>query len=346
MFQLEVTPKLTKEYLYEKIGQEKLMEHYTGKPVIKGLFVCPPQIRVDKKPTCSFYKNKKGVLIFKDFAGISGDVVQIVMHIFECSYYQAMRIIANDFGLISYSKMDKNPPKLEYTGSEMLETEPAKIQVELKKFSDKELKWWENYGITLDILKKFRVYSIKSLFLNGKYFSSSTDSSPIYGYYGGSSDLWRIYMPTKISYRFLSNWTSSMIQGVKQLPKTGDHLIITKSLKDVMSLYSFEINAIAPISETIVLTDIKYKKLSDTYNNIICFYDNDLAGVKGAQKYKKKYNSRCIFIKRQYAKDFSDLLKKVSNVARLEVINELKTIIRDKSITKTKYFYIFNGKKS
>ena len=345
MFHLEVSKKLTKEYLYNSIGQERLMEFYTGVPIKKGLFVSPPEIRMDRKPTCAFYKNKKGNLIFKDFAGISGDVVTVVMEIFQCSYYQALRIIANDFDLVSYSKMDKNPPKLEYTGSVMEETSSAKIQVEIQDFSDKELDWWDNFGITLETLKLFRVYSVKSVFLNDRYFTSSSNSSPIYGYYGGKNsdkeELWRLYMPTKINYRFLSNWSSSIIQGIKQLPKTGENLVITKSLKDVMSLYEIGLNSIAPISETIVISNNKYNRLSSAFNKIVLLYDNDLAGVKSAKKYKKEYNVRCIFIKRKYAKDISDLIKKLNYPQRLNMIEELNQIVLDESIKQTKYFYIF-----
>ena len=320
------------------------MEHYLGVTVKKGLFVCPSVIREDRKPTCAFYKNSKGNLIFKDFAGVSGDGITMVMEIFKCSYYQALRIVANDFNIVSYSKREVNPPAMKYSGNVLEETESAIIQVEIKDFTKKELDWWDGFGISLETLKKFKVYSIASIFLNGKYFSSSSDSSPIYGYYGGKNskkdELWRLYMPTKIKYRFLSNWTSMMVQGAKQLPVTGEHLIITKSTKDVMALFEQEFNAIAPISETIVLTKHKIAKLNDKFNNMICLYDNDLAGVKGAKKYKKEHGMRCVFIKRKYAKDISDLFKKLNYVQRLEVKSDLELILADKTINKTKYFYV------
>lgn len=346
-FKLEVTPKITKEFLFTEIGQEKIMEHYLGVPVKKGLFVCPSSIRKDTKPTCAFYKNNKGNLIFKDFAGISGDATVVVMTIFQCSYYQALRIIANDFGLLSYTKMEVNPPKIQYSGNVLEETKSANIQIEIKEFSKKELEWWKGFGISLETLKKFKVYSAKSVFLNGQYFTSSSDRSPIYGYYGGKNsngiELWRIYMPTKTKYRFLSNWTSNMMQGIKQLADSGDSLILTKSLKDVMTLYGLEINSLSTISETVLISKSRYDKLSKKFKDIVCLYDNDLAGVKGAQKYKKEYNLRCIFIKRKYAKDISDLWKKSTNLQKLEIKEDLELILKDKTIKKTKYFYVFNG---
>lgn len=42
-----------------------------------------------------------------------------------------------------------------------------------------------------------------------------------------------------------------MIQGSKMLPKSGEFVVVTKSLKDVMALYEFGIPAIAPNSENL-----------------------------------------------------------------------------------------------
>ena len=61
MYKLDVVPKITKEFLLSKNSQETYFEHYLGVPVKKGLFCSPAIIRNDSKPTCSFYKNKRGV---------------------------------------------------------------------------------------------------------------------------------------------------------------------------------------------------------------------------------------------------------------------------------------------
>ena len=106
------------------------MEHYLGIPVKKGLFKSP--LRADNHATCAFYRNRKGSLIFKDFAGyFHGDCISVVMCIFNCSYYMALQIIANDFHLISRKDIVVNPPKMKYTDSEFQETSSAIIQVEV-----------------------------------------------------------------------------------------------------------------------------------------------------------------------------------------------------------------------
>jgi len=346
MFELDVIPRITKEFILSKVSQEQIFEFYLGIPVKKGTFCSPAIIRLDKRPTCAFYKNGKGTLNYKDFAGPSFNCISVVMHLYNCSYYMALRIIANDFNLVELPKLEKHIAKREYSGNIIQNTEKAKIQVEIKDFSIKELEWWNSFGISLVTLNKFKVFSIKSVFLNGNYFTSSTESSPIFGYYGGNTDegdeLWRLYMPTKLKYRFLSNWESNQFQGMKQLPKEGSHCIISKSMKDLMILYEFGFIAIAPTSENVLITDGRFNRIKDRYTNIIVFFDNDLPGVKGAHKYKKQYpDSRCIFIKRKYSKDISDLYKKISKTQFWAVVNELEEIINNKDIRSTKHFYIF-----
>lgn len=346
MFDLQVSHRLTKEFIFSKISQESIFEHYLGVHVKKGLFCSPSIIRIDNTPTCSFYKSANGILTYKDFAGPSFDCISCVMYLFNCNFYNALKIIANDFGLKKSEKLDINLPKIEYSNKELKETDKAKIQVEIKDYSKKELEWWNNFGISLNTLNKYKVFCIKSVFLNGNYFTSSSESSPIFGYYGGKNsdgdELWRIYIPNKKKYRFISNWSSSSYQGSPQLPKSGNHFIIIKSLKDVMLLREFGFISCAPTSENILMTKLQMDKVKSRFSdNIFCFFDNDLPGVKGAHKYKKEYGMKCIFIKRKYSKDISDLYKKVSISVFWEIIEELNQIINNKQLTKTKHFYIF-----
>lgn len=328
MFKLDTTPNITKEFIFSKISAEQVFEFYLGVPIKKGNFCSPSILRVDNNPTCSYYRNSKGNLIYKDFAGPTFDCIGLVQHLFSCSYYRALNIIANDFNLVNLPKTEKHTALIPYSGTIIEKTEKSNIQVEIKEFSKKELDWWGKFGISFKTLQKFKVFSIKSVFLNGNYFTSSSESTPIYGYYGGKDsnniELWRLYMPTKRNYRFLSNWSSSMIQGARQIPKSGDFLVITKSLKDVMSLYEFGITAIAPNSENLFISESQYKKLKMKFKDIYLLYDNDLPGVKSANKIRKKFKDlQVIIIPRRYkAKDFSDFVKRYNLLTTFNLIDE------------------------
>lgn len=307
-------PKITREYILSKFTEEQIMEYYLNIPVRKGLFRSP--LRDDKNPTCSFYRTPSGVLIFKDFATGQGfSITQVVQERFRCSYYQALKIIANDFGLLKNTNLKKNEGTISKKTITIEEKIPTYIQIKIKDFSTKELEWWESFGITLKTLKKFQIVSCEAVFLNGDLYAVSVPNSPIYGYYGGKKDgfeFWRCYFPRKTTFRFLSNWTGDKIQGYKQLPDTGDTLVITKSLKDCACLYEFGINAIAPTSETLFISPEVLTELKSRFSNIIVFYDNDLPGIKGMVKIKKEHPElKYIYIpRRTNTKDISDFCKK------------------------------------
>jgi len=326
--ELNFGPTITKQYLLDRASQETYLEYYLGIPVKKGLFKSP--LRADNSPTCAFYRNKSGDIIFKDFSGaFYGNFISVVMYKYGLTYYKALRMIANDFGYIKHPTLIKNPKPVTVSTSDFKESKEANIQVEIQDFTEDELNWWLKFGITEKILKKFKVFSCKTVFLNGNFFRSSTKSSPIFGYYRGKTEdgteLWRIYFPKhkKNDIRFLSNWKSILLQGSKQLPKEDDVLVITKSMKDVMTLYSLGITAIAPNSENLFLTENQYLKLRSRFKRMVVFYDNDLPGIRNMNKIRKKFpDVECMWIPRKYnAKDISDFHLLYGREATLELIN-------------------------
>lgn len=339
-----IPPKLTKDFLLSQNSEETYMSTYLGIPVRKGLFISP--LRKDHKPTASFYRNKKQELIFHDFGiGFHGNFIDVVKFINQCDYRKALHIIAEDFHYIE-KESDRPAIKIKTTDVKIEEKAETTIQIEPQPFQDYELRWWQSFGIQEKTLKKFKVFSCKSVFLNGIYYKSSSPRSMAFGYYGGrrnGSELWRIYFPQNHTYRFLSNWPRTIIQGIRQLPKElNDQLVITKSLKDTMILYEAGIPAIAPCSETVIIQQPQMDKLTGLASNIIYIGDNDLPGVKGAHKYKKLYPFiRCVFIKRKYAKDMSDLYKFVGQTEFNEAIEELKEIFNEKEKRETKHFWVF-----
>lgn len=304
--------KITKELIESKITQETLMETYYGVSIRKGLF--KSTMRYDKNPTVSYYKNKNGRLIVKDFGSdFCGDWIYVVRNKFNCSYQKALQIVANDFNIIHIPNLEKNQVK--YSNKIIENKEESLIQVEIKEFNDYELNWWKSYGISKDTLKKFKVFSCKNVFLNNNLFHLYKNKQLIFGYYGGSYsniEYWRIYMPNKTP-KFISNWKSTKIQGASQLSKNGgEYLIIQKSLKDVMCLYEFGIQSIAPCSENLFINKSILEKLKLKYKNIIVWYDTDIAGISNLQKIRKQYPElKYFFIPRHYnVKDFSDFYKK------------------------------------
>lgn len=331
---LSFEPKLTKELILSKFSEEQLMEYYLNIPVKKGLVRSP--LREDKRPTCSFFRNNKGTLMFKDFAtGQCLDVFSIVQQTFRCNYFEALRIIANDFGIVQSKTLQKNPGKINENPIKIEDKEISKIQVEIQDFTELELKWWAKYGITPEILKKFNVYSCKHVFLNGNLLAKSQQHCPIFGYYGKKYhgiELWRCYFPQRTSYRFITNWPSKKIQGYDQLPKKGKLLVITKALKDVMCLYSCGITAISPNSETLFISDSMLEELKSRFEIIVVMYDNDRPGLYNMAKIRRMYPELIYtYIPKEYgSKDFSDFYKTHKRAKSLELIKKFILWVKSK----------------
>ena len=319
--------QISKELILSRITEEQIFAYYIGPEVIsRKLF--RSKIRNDKNPTCSMYRNKSGTLIYKDFAtGEHLSCFNYVMSLYRCCYYDALKIIANDFGIVRNQNLQKNRGKIIPKDIKIEEKEFSKIQVEIQDFTEVELRWWNKYGITKEILKKFDVYSCKHVFLNGQMCAKSSQNCPIFGYYGKKyhgEELWRCYFPKRDSYRFLTNWPSKKIQGYDQLPKKGKLLVITKSQKDNMCLYSMGISACSPNSETQFISDIMLEELKSRFENIVVLFDNDLTGISFMNKLKKQHSELIYtWIPRKYeAKDISDFYKMYKREKTLNLIKE------------------------
>ena len=334
MFNFTIDPKITKEFLLSKNSEETYMSYYLGVPVKKGLFRSP--LRSDNHNTCSFFRGRSGNLYFKDFAtGQCLTFEGVVMEKYHCTYPNALKIIAKDFGCIQSSEVKKQEIKIQPKFEGEKETF---IQVEIKDFSESELKWWNSFGVTKQTLDKYKVYSIKTVFLNGNIYAQSTQHSPIYGYYFGKKEnieQWRIYMPKRKEFRFIGNVSTKTIQGYKQLPDNGKLLVITKSMKDTMLLSSLGIPAVAPNSETQFVSEKLLDEFRERFKNIVLLYDSDLTGVRFMNKIRKQYRDLivCMIPRKYEAKDISDFYQKYGRSKTISLIKEsINYIKREKDI--------------
>lgn len=325
--------KLNKKLILSKVTEEQIMYFYLKIPLDKKKLFCSP-FRIDKSVTCSIFKSNNGTILFKDFAtGETFNCFEVVKKLYNCNYYEALKIIANDFNIVKDNALLKHKGKLISKDLKIEDKETSKIQVEIQDFTDLELKWWSKFGITPEILKKYNVYSCKHVFLNDNLVAKSQQNCPIFGYYGGTIkkdkeklELWRCYFPKRDNYRFITNWPTKKIQGYNQLPKKGKLLVITKSMKDTMVLDSLNISSCSPNSETQFISDTVLQDLKQRFKYIVVLFDSDYTGISFMNKLKKKYPELLYtWIPRKYeAKDISDFYK---DHGRKETLNLIKQFV-------------------
>ena len=325
MYFSSLQPEITKEFIFSKgINQESIMQHYTGLDVRSKKLAFSP-FRNDNHVTCAFYKSKSNILYLHDFATNEHiNCFQVVMKKFNVNYYEALDIIAKDFGLIKGTHSNIVAPIII---KPIKETESSNIQVQIKDYTEEELKWWESFGISKKLLKKYHIYSLQHVFINGQLKFTSSNKCPIYGYYFGKdkngNEKWKCYFPLKTEYRFLNNLSKKVLQGYHQLPKTGDLLVITKSMKDVVALYGFGIAAVSPNSETLFVDDKKLEEFKQRFKHILVVYDNDRPGLYNMAKIRKEHPELNYFYMPWYlAKDFTDSIKLVGVENMKEYVDE------------------------
>jgi len=310
--------ELNEDEILSRVTCLDIFSYYIGKDFKYGRAMCSP-LRKDKSPSFTIFRHNSGKFFFKDFStGDTGDCFTFLTKMFGLKRFDTYRLVDNDFQLGISTKSFMAPTK-QYVGKHMKELENIEessttIQIKTRPWNSKEDKtFWFKYGICCNILNKFHVQPAEHVWVNGNLIVSSNRFNPIYAYNFGEGKL-KIYQPYS-KFKWLSNTSVSDLQGLSQLPDSGDTLVITKSLKDVMCLDIWGIPAVAPSSESCVIPADIVKELYDKFARIYILYDFDRTGISFANKHRKLYSFTPLFFTNgkfgtfdYKSKDFSDFI--------------------------------------
>lgn len=283
---------ITKEFLLQKLSQEEIMEHFLGFRVEPGKKYCSP-LRKDKEPTCSFTQ-KNGKLYFVDFSGdFFGDCFDVVQRMYGVNFYKAVDIVAERFGLTNAKIAVEKKPVI-YVEKESFK-QYREIEITVRHWEASDFAYWDRFKIDEKTLRFFQVFPIKHAFLDGTVTYTYSENDPAYAYRFGHKE-YKIYFPFRShnEMRFMSNTTA--IQGLRQIPKQGELLILSKSMKDIMVLRRLGFYAVAFQSESIVPKEEDIDPLLKGYERVISFYDWDRAGIRSANKIRKLYGIEPVFL--------------------------------------------------
>jgi len=326
-----ILPTLNKNYILSKVTQEQIFERYLGIKVELGtLFKAPVILRPnDRNPTCSFYYNEHNKLRLRDFAGFWGDCFDLVGYVSNVNandkkgFLAILDRIARDFNIHKYEgtqSIDVGNTFDSRDANTKIKRAKKIIQFQPRNWNKKDADFWISGNINKAILKIHRVHPIEYLWIDNELRYNFNPKDPAYAYVFTENDI-KIYFPNRAKFRFLTN--SSYLQGI-DLIEPDRICIITKSYKDVMSLRAFNIQAVAPSSESTPLKKGQYYYLRIHFNHLFSLMDFDRQGIKMANKLKREYNIQPLFfgnnkfetfcIRNKYqifneVKDFYDFVK-------------------------------------
>ena len=300
-----ITVTMSLRDLLDKVDDYTIYSYYLGafKP---GKLMNSPLRNDDKMPSFAIFATKDGALLFKDHGtGVSGNALKFMklykgIQTREELERELLRIVRRANPTSSVATVTR-----QYTPRE-----DTDIGIVRQPFTEVDKRYWKQFHISIDTLKRFNVFSIKYFLCNRVVRGTYKETNPMYAY--KVYDKFKIYRPLASKYtKWRTNLTNRHVQGLAELPYEGGNLlIITKSLKDVMCLYEMGFNAISPSSETTFIPDDILKSLRHKWRHIVSMFDRDATGMTKAREYSKRYKMDCIFVNKKFkAKDISDAVR-------------------------------------
>lgn len=291
--------------LLDKVDDYTIYSYYLGsfKP---GKLMNSPLRPDDKIPSFAIFLSKTGDLLFKDHGtGESGNALKFV------KLYRGIQTREELERELLKIVRRMNPNQTINTATyTKVSSSVTDIGIVRQPFNAVDKQYWKQFHISIDTLKHFNVFSIKYFLCNSVVRGTYKETSPMYAY--KVYDRFKIYRPLASKYtKWRTNLTNRHVQGLAELPKEGGNLlIITKSLKDVMSLYEMGYYAISASSETTFIPDDILQSLRSKWKHIVILYDRDRTGMLRAREYSKKYKFDAIFVHKKFkTKDISDAIK-------------------------------------
>ena len=295
---------LRKEEILERTNNGlSVFKHYIpGNWRIGRNFLNP--LYEDNKASCNIYFDRRnGNYKMKDFGNdsYSGDCFFLVGQLkgLDCNraadFVEILEIIDRDLGLglASGTPVSIPPATVHRTVSGKTEETPEKpvkpYQFREQKFPLAELVYWQQYGITPELLERYKVCSLReynSETAEGKpYTYTSSVAEPMYGYKGKQHI--KLYRPFSTP-RFLygGSFGENYCFGLEQLPSKGDLLFLTGGEKDVLTLAAHGFHAICFNSETSVIPAKTVRKLVYRFKHIVLLYDTDKTGLECSEKHR------------------------------------------------------------
>lgn len=308
---------ITLDWILSRVSEYDIYAAYIGNFKVGMIYNSP--LRKDKTPSFGcFYSKKTKHLLFKDHGtGECGNVIKFVeLYTGITNYSDILQDIVRRLKITNNTQL--------VSSKQYIPSTETVIGVVRQEFTETDINYWKQFNIQVETLKKFGVSSIKYYLCNGIVKSIYKEDNPMYAY--KVYNHFKIYKPLADKYtKWRNNLTELDIQGFKQLPKTGDILIITKSMKDVMCLYEMGIPAISPSSESTFIPDKILEQLKKRFKRIIILFDRDSSGCKSSIKIWNKYKLKPLFINKSFkSKDISDAIKNNSfDIVKEWIIKEI-----------------------
>lgn len=325
MIKGKLKKQLTIESILEKVTEYDIYRHFM--PIKNWELNTVTNSPFSKDDNPSFIiGNKFGKLTHKAFnsSNIKGDCFTFVQQLFNLpSLNEALKIIDKELNLgISQQKVDNLEVIKWKQPKESIIKPPPTIQITTRKPNKEELGYWEQYGITLEDLKRENVYFPKTIYRNKKKIPNTLLT---FCYFYPEINKIKIYRPLapkreKNTPPWLWKWDNSGIpfdycEGLNNI-KNCKYAFLTKSKKDRILLSKvLNINCIADVQaeNPSCISEATLSHFKANSEHQVTVFDADPPGKESSLWLTKEYGFKHCNVPDKYLKegikDFSDLYK-------------------------------------
>lgn len=320
--------------ILEKTTEANILSFYLGVTEVPCIIHSP--LRKDNRPSFGLYSPNGKRIYFVDFATKDrGGIFDLLCQMWGCSYKEVLIRINKDIPKLCSIGTPNVHKHIPCTVRSTIECKKSTdLQCKVRDWASYDVEYWESYGISLDWLKYAEVYPIshKIIIKNGnKYVFKADKYAYAYVEHKEGKVTLKVYQPfNKDGYKWSSNIDRSVWSLWTKIPKFGNNLIISSSVKDCLNIMcNLGIPAICMQGEGYKPKPQIIEELKSRYKNIILFYDNDYnnpdnPGKKDSIELSLEYNLKRVEIPVKYeSKDPSDLFKKYGRNRYLEIMNEI-----------------------
>ena len=295
--------------------------------------ICSP-LRQENNPSFSLVSPDGSKVYYTDFAtGEYGGMINLLMNYWRLSFRETLNkikadipeILSADSGQFSgvYTKSNK---VLDYHSD-------VELGVSLRDWKSHDLDYWETYGISKPWLDFGKILPISFIFItknNKKAILPAEKFAYVFLENKDNIVSVKIYQPYSELFKWRNQHNKSVWDLWRQLPPTGDNLIITSSRKDALCLWeNSRIPSCSLQAESYLPKFHVVQELKNRFKNVFILYDNDFEkdinhGRNYGNKIATAFDINQIEIPETFkSKDPSDLAKNHGRKIINPVIKEL-----------------------
>lgn len=301
---------LTKESILQRCSEKQIYEYYWGSFKVGNIYSSP--LRKDPAPSFGIYTTKNNHLRHHDFGDEknSGNCFSFVSQIKGgLGLNDVLELIEKDLGLIQVSSI-KNTANIQYIKRK------TEISITAKKFTQEELRYWNQYAQDISDLKKNDVYSVDKLWING--YKQDTKGDLCFAYLFIDEDgkeylkIYRPYAKDRAD-KWKNSCPNTLISGWDRIKNGGKRVIIVGSKKDEICIRKLTEDCCSTQNESkTALTEEKIKFFQDNWERSIIGWDPDPPGIEACTYYNKTHGFEYVNVPNKLylsgTKDWSDVV--------------------------------------